>query len=454
MFRSIKGRLVALHVIAVLAAAAVLPLALFWRVDVTARELHERALREQAQQIAQYLHVGPDGALEARLPSGLRELYAASYGRYGYAVVARDGTVLLGSRPNHDTLYPSDPHQGTPTYFTRALGRSNMFGASIPVSVGGTTVWVQAWEDQEHRDVLIDDIVAQFLQQVAWVIVPILLLLLGIDLMIFGRALLPLEEASALAGRIGPTHTDIRLPESRMPREVLPLVRAVNHALDRLERGYIVQREFVADAAHELRTPLAILRAQVETVASQDVVRTLLDDIDSMARIVNQLIDVAESDTLIVTSNDVADLRAVAAEAAAFMAPIAIAQGRSIAIAGETDAVWVQGNPSALFQAIRNLVENAITHTAPGTTVEITVDAMGHVMVRDEGVGIPEAQRALIFERFWRGDRRRSGSAGLGLAIVARIVKAHGGEISVADAPGRGAVFTITLQRATPAAAA
>jgi signal transduction histidine kinase len=313
-------------------------------------------------------------------------------------------------------------------------------------------LWIQISQDQAHRDVLIDDIVAEFLPHVAWVIIPILLVLLGIDLLIFGQALQPLEEASARAERIGPTRTDIRLPESRMPRDVLPLVHAVNQALDRLERGYIVQREFVADAAHELRTPLAILRAQVETIASQEATRTLLDDIDNMTRIVNQLIDVAESDTLMIKPDEVADLRAVAAEVAAFMAPVALSHGKGIALSGENGAVWVQGNGGALFQAIRNLVDNAITHTAPGTTVEIVVEDAGRVAVRDEGEGIPEAQRGLIFERFWRGDRRRAGSAGLGLSIVDRIVKAHGGDINVTDGPERGAVFTITLRRASPVA--
>ena len=450
MLHSIKGRLIALHVVAVLVAAVILPLTLYWRIDVIARDLHERAMREQVAQIARYVHIGPGGQVDVALPPGLRELYAASYGRYGFAVMGGDGTVLFGSRPNHETLFPSDPRRDTPSYFTRVLGRARLFGTSVPVLVGGTTVWVQAWEDQEHRDVLIDDIVAEFLPQVAWVIVPILLLLLGTDLLIFGRTLKPLQAASTLAEQIGPARTDIRLPETRMPHDMLPLVRAVNHALDRLEQGFIAQRDFVADAAHELRTPLAILRAQAEAVDDQDAARALLDDIDGMTRIVNQLLAVAEFDALTLRSGEVADLAAVVNEVVSFMAPVAVVAGKDIAVTGALDPVWVCGNSQALFQAVRNLVDNAIAHTAPGTTVEVTVGADGSVAVRDAGEGIPDAQRDLVFQRFWRGDRRHSGGAGLGLAIVARIVRAHGGTVRITDAPVCGAVFTITLMPAAP----
>jgi signal transduction histidine kinase len=368
---SIKFRLIALHLIAVLAVAVVLPLALYWRIDATARALHERALREQAQQIAAYLHHLPDGAWALGLPDSIRDLYSAGYGRYGFAILTQSGEVLFSSREHDEPLFRSDPRRDRPSYFERDVGEARLFGASVPIEVGSATLWVQISQDQAHRDVLIDDIVAEFLPHVAWVVIPILAVLLGIDLLIFGRTLRPLEAASTLAQQIGPTRTDLRLPEARMPADVLPLVRAVNQALDRLERGYITQREFVADAAHELRTPLAILRAQLEALRDQHAVPELIDDIDNMTRIVNQLIDVAEADTLTIAEGDVADLRSVCAEVASFMAPIAVASGKSIAVTGAPDPVWVQGNAAALFQAIRNLVENAIIHTASGTTVEI-----------------------------------------------------------------------------------
>jgi signal transduction histidine kinase len=445
---SIKGRLIALHLVAVLAVCVVLPLALYWRIDASARALHERALREQAEQIAEYLHRLPNGAWSLDLPDSLRQLYSAGYQRYGFAVVSQSGKVLFSTREHDEPLFRSDPRGAEPSYFERNVGQSRLFGASVPITVGGETLWVQISQDQAHRDVLIDDIVAEFLPHTAWVIIPILLVLVGIDLIIFGRALQPLLAASAMAQRINPARTDLRLPEARMPSEVMPLVRAINEALDRLERGFITQREFLADAAHELRTPLAILRAEAEALSDREAVRALVSDIDGMTRIVNQLIDIAESDSLTVKAEDHADIHAVCSEVATFMAPMALAQGKSIAVSGTTEPIWVHGNAGALFQAIRNLVENAIAYTPRGTTVEIAVGSDGAVLVSDEGPGIPPHQREVIFQRFWRGDRRRAGSAGLGLAIVWRIVKAHGGHIDVHDAPIRGTIFSISLPQA------
>ena len=447
-FVSIKGRLIAMHVIALIAAAVVLPLALYWRVDTTARDLHERALREQAAQIAGYLQRGADGTWTLDLPENLRHLYSISYDRYGFAVLNRSGKVLFSSRAPGQPLFPEQSRSDRPTYGERDVGKSRFFDASVPVTVDSETLWVQISQDQAHRDVLIDDIVADFLPHVAWVIVPILLALLGIDLLIFRKALHPLEEASALAQKIGPTRTDLRLPEARMPREVLPLVRAVNEALHRLEHGFAVQQEFVADAAHELRTPLAILRAEIEALGDRLAAGELLSDIAGMTRIVNQLIETAEFDRLTIRPGEIADIGAVCADVAAFMAPVAVAQGRNIAVNGPQDHVWVEGNAGALFQAVRNLVENAVTHTAPGTTVEIAANSDGNIVVSDAGPGIPAEQFGVIFQRFWRGDRRRAGSAGLGLSIVARIVSAHGGTVAVRNGPAGGAVFTMQLRPA------
>lgn len=447
LFGSIKGRLIALHLIAVLAVAVALPLVLYWRVDATARELHERALREQAELIVGYLHHAPDGTWSLDMPNSIQELYSPGYARYAFAILTHSSQVLFSSLANNQPVFHTEPRLDHPTYFERAAGTARYFGATIPVTVDSIPLWIQISQDQAHRDVLIDDIVAEFLPHVGWVTIPILLVLLGIDVVIFRRTLRPLEEASDLAQRIGPGSTDLRLPEARMPGDVLPLVRAVNQALDRLEQGFNTQREFVADASHELRTPLTILRAQVEALADKDAARELSIDIDSMTRVVNQLIDFAESDTLMIKPTEAADLRLVCTEVASFMAPIAVASAKNIAVTGVNDPVWVYGNGSALFQAVRNLVENAITHTLPGSAVEIRVGADASAAVSDTGPGIRPEQRDLIFQRFWRGDRRRAGSAGLGLSIVARIVRAHGGLIELHDREGGGSVFIIKLRR-------
>jgi len=138
----------------------------------------------------------------------------------------------------------------------------------------------------------------------------------------------------------------------------------------------------------------------------------------------------------------------------AFMAPLAVDLSRTIALTGAEQPVWVKGHAEALFRAVRNLVENGLRHAPRGGSVEVDVSADGVVRVLDDGPGVPEAERESIFRRFWRRDRARAESRGLGLAIVARVAETHGGSVTVANRPGGGAVFALRLQPAAAAAMA
>lgn len=126
----------------------------------------------------------------------------------------------------------------------------------------------------------------------------------------------------------------MRLPTKDIPREILPLVTAVNQAFDRLEQGFRRQREFTADAAHELRTPLAVLRARIETLPDQSDANALHHDIEGMSRVVGQLLDAAELETLVIDPDDRADLHEVCADLAGYIAPLTLAQQRTVALTG------------------------------------------------------------------------------------------------------------------------
>jgi len=420
---------------------------------VAADDLHHRALAEQADEISEHIKFLPDGTLVLDLPPRIRELYSSSYGRYEFAVLDAAGQVAASSLENNAPVAAWIKPQPQPQFFERKRPNivepqereSTVWGGSFPEDVSGHKFWVQVSEDMEHRDVLIDDIVADFFVKLGWITIPIFVLLLVIDVMIFWRALRPLVDASSMAQAIGPTRTDVRLPMEGMPREIVPLVKAVNEAFDRLEEGFRIQREFTADAAHELRTPLAILRTHIDMLPHNETTGSLRNDIAGMSRIVDQLLEIAELETLVVNRDDRADLRAVCSEVAMFAAPLALGQGKEIAVTGAEGEVWVRGNADTLFQAVRNLTENAIAHTPDGTAVELHVSASGIVEVLDAGPGVPEDARQLIFRRFWRADRRRAGGGGLGLSIVSRIIEAHGGSVTIADRPTGGAVFTVRL---------
>ncbi len=449
-FKSIISRIICLHVIAVGITTVCMPLALYWLLNSAANNLHHRALREHADTVSRYLMSDPDGTWALHLPPGLQGLYSEAYGRYAYAILDDAGHTVFSSLDDRSPIFPDDARSPQTAFLETRHGNSQIYGVSIPKEIGNRTVWVQVAEDLAHRDVLIDDIVADFFWRVGWVTLPILLLLLAIDIAIFHRALRPVVRASEKAQSIGPTRTDVRLPVAGLPNEILPLVLAVNQALDRLEQGFRVQREFTADAAHELRTPLTILRTRIDTLADRQVAEALRQDIAGMSRIVSQLLDIAELEIFVVDPLETADLQTICTEVAEFIAPLALAQGKNIALSGAKGPVWVKGNPETLSRAIRNLAENAINHTPQGTAVEIVISESGSVSVLDEGPGIPDGERELVFRRFWRRDRRRTGSAGLGLSIVRRIVEAHLGTITVENRPTGGAQFCLSFAAAAP----
>jgi signal transduction histidine kinase len=442
-FKSIISRIVILHVVAVVITSIFMSLALSWLLSFATDNIHNKAMQEQAAAVGEHLVARPDGNLELNLPLDLLGLYSQAYGRYSYAVIDDHGRVLFSSLKDRAALFPADKEAGDVQFLQQRLGDATVSGASIRKTVGAKTVWIQAGEDLANRDVLIDDIVADFYRNVGWITLPILLILLVADIAIFRRALRPLRQASEIASYIGPTRTGLRLPAEEIPREVRPLVLAVNQALDRLEDGLRIQRDFTADAAHELRTPLSILRTRLDILEDEEIGHALRQDVEGMAHIISQLLDIAELDAFVVDPSEKADLRAVAAEVAEFMAPLALALEKDIALLGASEPVWVKGNPEMLGRAIRNLAENAINHTAPGTTVEFVVEETGTVSILDRGPGVAEDHRKLIFQRFWRGDRNKAGSTGLGLSIVQRIAELHSATITVENRLSGGAQFSI-----------
>jgi signal transduction histidine kinase len=441
LIRSIFSRIVLLHALALIGAAVILPVTLYSFLSAEVRTLQDRAFVEQADAIVQRLTLDASGAWHLPLTPALEAQYSSAYGRYSYAVLGPDGRVLFSSKADGAAVFPNARRIAPFEALDTDRAQHEVSGVSVRKQVAGKDVWVQVGEDLSHRDVIVDDVVAGFFRSVAPITAAILLLLLLADLYIFRGAIRPIAFAAEQVSRITPGRIDVRLSGEKLPRELQPLVVSINQALDRLEQGFTRQRQFTETVAHELRTPLTILRTRIDMLADPDTAQALRKDIEAMSRVVTQLLESAEVETLNLPSTETADLTAVARSVVEALAPLAVMQKKSVAL-NEPDApVWVHGNAELIERAIRNLVENGIAHTEQGTEVEIEVDASGTLRVLDRGPGIPEQDRDLIFQRFWRGDRNKPGGAGLGLSIVQGILRSVGGTIEVGNRAQGGAEF-------------
>jgi len=208
-------------------------------------------------------------------------------------------------------------------------------------------------------------------------------------------------------------------------------------------------RDFAADVAHELRTPLAVLRTHLDNLGDSDEIESLRIDVDGMSRMVTQLLAATRLETYAPQETfSKTDLCEVCRSIATLLAPIAIREQRSIEVTGAEEPVIVMGNSDSLEQAVRNLVENAIRYSARGTVITLDVEAGDAPAIRviDRGKGIDPEMRQEIFRRFQRADRR-AGGAGLGLSIVRRTVENHEAEILIEDTPEGGATFIIRFPK-------
>jgi signal transduction histidine kinase len=446
LFFSIQSRIIWLHIAALMGISLAVSSAAYLLLNTTVENFERRILTDRAASIANFLRI-QDGKWTLHWPPELAATYDHLYGGFSLNIVDGDGQIIYAPPAAAHAPPPHQPRNDGRTDFGQTGDPGASYSIDVPVRDGGRTAWIEIAQNLEDPDVIVDDVTAIFLKRISLVVLPIFIVLLLIDIIIFRRALAPILRASALAQAIGPATTNIRLPTAALPKEVQPLSRAVNQALDRLEEGFRNQREFTADAAHELRTPLSVLRMRAEMMSDKTASELLKYDIDAMTRIVDQLLQLAELDSFSVAPGEISDLNDICKNVVAAMAPVALAQGKSLALISSDQFAPIEGNAELLERAVRNLVDNAIRHTRPDSCVEVEVGD-GKITVNDRGPGVPDAERALIFQRFWRRDRSNKEHSGLGLSIVDRIAKLHRCAIDVAARAGGGASFVLIFSSA------
>jgi len=266
-----------------------------------------------------------------------------------------------------------------------------------------------------------------------------------------GRVLRPIRETTALANRITDADLSERLPVSGSGDEVSRMATTFNAMLDRLQDTFSRQRQFLADAGHELRTPITVIQGNLDTLSTTDpddaeTLVVVADELTRMTRLVDELSLLASSarpDFLRLAPIDLAQLKA------SLQSKVQAIGDRRWSVRASSSGIVVL-DQQRITQAVLQLASNAVAHTREGSPIELTLDTTEgqlQVVVADHGPGIPREQRERIFERFVRiaGDRDRSTGTGLGLSIVAAIAEAHGGRVRASDTPGGGATMTLRI---------
>jgi signal transduction histidine kinase len=390
-------------------------------------------------------------AIDAQLKRGVSPAAAATTGRVDVVVqlLGPDGTVVASDRPvrlrvplrTTPGVSESVVVPGVHDTFTLVARRATGNDRVALIIVGRST------EQRNETRAETAGILA--------LAVPLVVLALGLILWLsVGRALRPVEQMRDDADTITSTRMRQRLPVPPGDDEIPRLARTLNEMLDRIDEGQRLQRQFVSDASHELRSPLAVIRQAAEIaraypqrVASEALADDVLAESDRLEQLVNALLLLARLEGGDSTTQDVVDLDDVV------LTEVARARsydGVSIDAHG-VGAGRTRGSAVLLGHVVRNLLDNACRHAASSVVVRLCEQGDSVVLeVDDDGAGIAAADRERVFQRLVRLDEARTrdeGGSGLGLAIVRKIVDSNGGTVRIDDAPSGGARFTVRLPR-------
>ncbi|MSO78611.1 MAG: HAMP domain-containing histidine kinase [Acidimicrobiia bacterium] len=416
-----------------LAAAGLFAVALTVASFALVRSVHnnlsdeiERTNQEQLDKIAEQVAAGTPPA-EVQLPNG------GPGGQPNFRAVGPGGApiVIPGSDNPNNRRPPRGPD---PTAQARR---------TVETTTGQVTLIVE-------RSLAEVDSTVDSITDALFVGVPLLVVLVGLlTWWIAGRALRPVEAIRAEAAEITASTIHRRVPEPPTDDEIGRLARTMNSMLDRLEESSLRQRRFVSDASHELRSPVAAIRAQVEVALRKgddanwpEVAQRVLEEDERLATAVTELLELARAEESAEAEQIEVDLDEVVLEETARVRRVPIDTSR-------VSAGRVRGSAPQLARVVRNLLDNACRHASSKVEVALAArDGSVWLAVDDDGPGVPPSDRARVFDRFMRldeGRARDAGGMGLGLSMVKAIVERHGGQVAVAEAPIGGARFTVRL---------
>ena len=343
-------------------------------------------------------------------------------------------------------------------YYMDTIADSLQGGGTAILNDGGAASFdPQLIAPNEELTIVVDGAQGRF-RTTNWYITAAVTLLSGIlAYFVSGRALKPLRSFTSQVEQVQLNNlADMRIDEDAIS-EFRQLSRSFNQMLERLNNAFAAQRQFTGNAAHELRTPLALMQARLDLYMATDhgdnrpetaeTISMLREQTERLSKMVRTLLDM--SDLKAVPRTDKIQLAPMIEEVLADLSPLAEKSGVALSQSGED--LWITGSDVLVYRSIFNLVENGVKYNHPGGSVRVAASRRGSsavIEVRDTGCGIPENFRESVFQPFFRVDKSRSrekGGVGLGLSLVWEIAHLHGGSVRITESGKDGTVIELTL---------
>ena len=407
--------------------------------------LEEAMIGEAKEVIAQIDPSLPSFGLN---PDALR--FRGVNGNFRYTVFTDEGRLVAGGEASDEIWRQLAKLQVGAARSVTLLGERIGLGMRATIMDQNFYVLVSTFP-KRNNETRFSKLLHEIEEEIWWAILAVLMII-SAALFATRRSLAPLRTLSEQAREIGPLAANRRLDAGKLPAEFVPLITDVNEAFARLEQGYKAQRDFSSNVAHEIRTPIAVLRSSIDRIEDAELAQTLSQDADKLDRIFSQLIDLARADAASISGFETVDLHAVAVDTATGLAQGAVRNNRTLSVTG-AERSEVSGNTGLLSIALGNLIRNALHCTAEHSEVEIEVlsDPPGW-RVLDRGPGVPEALKSALFERFNRGAHSSSNSngSGIGLAIVKSVADCHNATVAIENRAGGGSVFSFIFNNPRP----
>lgn len=451
MRHSIRRRLLSWLLLPLLLLSVILTFVSYWDIRAVVRDIFDKQLLNSADIVASRVR-SRNGRIEVDLPPGAQAVLRHHYkDKFRYAILDSKLGLISGDRDL--PAPPVKPVSDSPIFWAAVLHGEEMRLAAIAVAVPAffdDSVVVEVAETRYSRQSL-----ANYVTFI--VLLPQLILIVLAATIAWVAVGKGLKQLSELQREIEQRSLDdlSQIDESHAPMEVQSLVSSLNRLLGRLQEEIQTQKRFTANAAHQLRTPIAGIKTFVSialrTAREKDMIdflQHIQSGVNRMSRLVNQMLSLARTDTDAMKRVAVKriDLNDLASEVAEEFVPLSISCNLELGYQDASVPAYINGDPVSLREMISNLVDNAIRYSGRGGNVNVMVTVNGCVslIVEDDGPGIPKEHRTLVFERFYRILGRDVPGSGLGLSIVNEIARAHGAEIFVSDgAGGKGTKFTV-----------